>query len=169
MMCAGSQRVAEKLAADTRGKVYLEDAGFDWKILGPDVQDVEYVAWQCDQDAYACSGQKCSAQSIMFMHEAWGASEMLQRFGDRARSRSMDDLTVGPVITVTTARMLEHVDNLLKIPGALQPLPLDRLAGPCGHAACVMSCVHAFHIRCRQRVCALLSLRRGAVLWACVC
>ena len=23
----------------------------------------------CDQDAYACSGQKCSAQSILFMHE----------------------------------------------------------------------------------------------------
>jgi hypothetical protein len=29
------------------------------------------VAWQCDQDAYACSGQKCSAQSILFMHDAW--------------------------------------------------------------------------------------------------
>ena len=40
----------------------LEDAGFDWKILGPDVGDVDYVAWQSDQDAYAYSGQKCSAQ-----------------------------------------------------------------------------------------------------------
>ena len=30
---------------------------------------LEYVAWVCDQDAYACSGQKCSAQSILFMHE----------------------------------------------------------------------------------------------------
>lgn len=30
---------------------------------------VDYVAWVCDQDAYACSGQKCSAQSILFMHE----------------------------------------------------------------------------------------------------
>lgn len=27
-------------------QVYLEDAGFDWKILGPDVQDFDYVAWQ---------------------------------------------------------------------------------------------------------------------------
>jgi hypothetical protein len=27
------------------------------------------VAWTCDQDAYACSGQKCSAQSILFVHE----------------------------------------------------------------------------------------------------
>lgn len=44
------------------GKVKLEDAGFDWKILGPDVGDVDYVAWQSDQDAYAYSGQKCSAQ-----------------------------------------------------------------------------------------------------------
>lgn len=51
--------------------MFLEDAGFDWKVLGPDVSDLDYVAWQCDQDAYACSGQKCSAQSILFMHENW--------------------------------------------------------------------------------------------------
>ena len=48
--------------------MFLEDAGFDWKILGPDVRDLDYVAWQCDQDAYACSGQKCSAQSLLMAH-----------------------------------------------------------------------------------------------------
>lgn len=36
----GSSRIAEKLAADLKGKIKLEDAGFDWKILGPDVQEV---------------------------------------------------------------------------------------------------------------------------------
>lgn len=55
-------------------QVKLEDAGFDWKILGPDVQDLDYVAWQCDQDAYACSGQKCSAQSVLFVHDNWAAA-----------------------------------------------------------------------------------------------
>ncbi len=54
--------------------MFLEDAGFDWKVLGPDVAEADYVAWQCDQDAYACSGQKCSAQSILFMHENWAAA-----------------------------------------------------------------------------------------------
>ena len=38
----GSSRVAEKLAVDLKGRVKLEDAGFDWKILGPDVQEVFY-------------------------------------------------------------------------------------------------------------------------------
>lgn len=52
-------------------QVFLEDAGFDWKILGPDVADLEYVAWQADSDAYACSGQKCSAQSLLFAHDNW--------------------------------------------------------------------------------------------------
>ena len=54
-MClfTGSQAVAEKLAVDLHGKVKLEDAGFDWKILGPDPSDVDYVVWQSDQDAYA--------------------------------------------------------------------------------------------------------------------
>ena len=40
----------------TNGKIKIEDAGFDWKILGPDVQELEYVAYQSDQDAYAFSG-----------------------------------------------------------------------------------------------------------------
>ncbi len=57
--------------AELRVQIFVEDAGFDWKILGPDVGDTDYVAWQCDQDAYACSGQKCSAQSILFMHKNW--------------------------------------------------------------------------------------------------
>lgn len=36
----GSSRVAEKLAFDLGGRIRLEDAGFDWKVLGPDVQEV---------------------------------------------------------------------------------------------------------------------------------
>lgn len=57
----GSSVVAEKLAKVTNGKVRIEDAGFDWKILGPDVGDAEYVAYMCDHDAYGHTGQKCSA------------------------------------------------------------------------------------------------------------
>ena len=38
-MCrfTGRQAVAEKLTLDLRGRVKLADAGYDWKILGPDV------------------------------------------------------------------------------------------------------------------------------------
>jgi 1-pyrroline-5-carboxylate dehydrogenase len=61
----GSSGIAEHLSKSLRGKVRIEDAGFDWKILGPDVPKdptkIEYIAWQSDQDAYAHSGQKCSA------------------------------------------------------------------------------------------------------------
>lgn len=114
----GSQRVAEKLAVDLRGKVFLEDAGFDWKVLGPDVGDVEYVAWQCDQDAYACSGQKCSAQSIMFAHSNWVKAGILEKIKARAASRKLEDLTIGPVLTWTTDAILGHTRRLLDIPGA---------------------------------------------------
>lgn len=38
----GSSRVADKLAVDLNGRIKLEDAGFDWKILGPDVQEVHH-------------------------------------------------------------------------------------------------------------------------------
>jgi len=40
--------VANLLSVITKGKVKMEDSGFDWKILGPDVQDEEYVAWTAD-------------------------------------------------------------------------------------------------------------------------
>ncbi|KAL6784673.1 ALDH12 [Auxenochlorella protothecoides x Auxenochlorella symbiontica] len=114
----GSKRVAEKLAVDLRGKVFLEDAGFDWKILGPDVQAFDHVAWQCDQDAYACSGQKCSAQSILFMHDAWAEAGLEAALAARAATRGLEDLTVGPVLSWTTEAIQAHVADLLAIPGA---------------------------------------------------
>ncbi|KAE8681357.1 Aldehyde dehydrogenase 12A1 isoform 3 [Hibiscus syriacus] len=114
----GSSRVAEKLAVDLKGRVKLEDAGFDWKILGPDVEEVDYVAWVCDQDAYECSGQKCSAQSILFMHENWSTSSLISKIKGLAERRKLEDLTIGPVLTVTTEAMLEHKKKLLQIPGS---------------------------------------------------
>lgn len=114
----GSKQVAERLARDLHGRVFLEDAGFDWKILGPDVAEFEYVAWQCDQDAYACSGQKCSAQSILFVHDHWAAAGLEAALARRAAARNLADLTIGPVLTWTTEAILAHVDRLLRIPGA---------------------------------------------------
>ena len=46
----GSREVAEKIAIETKGKIKIEDAGFDWKIIGPDYDQewLDHVAWQCD-------------------------------------------------------------------------------------------------------------------------
>ena len=125
----GSQAVAEKLTLDLRGKVKLEDAGFDWKILGPDVpaggREVDFVAHQCDQDAYAFSGQKCSAQSILFCHENWIAGgagrpgpDILAKLKARAEKRGLGNLTAGPALTLTTGEILGHVERLLQLRGA---------------------------------------------------
>merc|ERR1712232_973279 len=114
----GSSRVAELLLKATNGKVKIEDAGFDWKVLGPDVGDIDYVAWQCDQDAYASIGQKCSAQSICFVHENWKESGLIEKMRARAATRNLDDFTVGPVLTVTTEEILGHAQKLASIPGA---------------------------------------------------
>lgn len=40
--------MANHLTRVLGGRINVEDAGFDWKLLGPDVPDargVEYVAW----------------------------------------------------------------------------------------------------------------------------
>ena len=114
----GSQAIAEKLTVDLRGRVKLEDAGFDWKVLGPDVGEIDFVTWQADQDAYAFSGQKCSAQSMLIAHDNWVEAGIVGRLKERAAMRSLDDLTIGPVLTWDTDRILAHVDACLQVPGA---------------------------------------------------
>lgn len=114
----GSSGVAERLSRTFNGKVRIEDAGFDWKILGPDVGDVDYVAWQCDQDAYASSGQKCSAQSILYIHTNWHKQDILGKLKALAERRNLADLSIGPILTWTNQRIKEHIDKLLELEGA---------------------------------------------------
>ena len=113
----GSSTVAEHVSGVMNGAVRLEDAGFDWKIIGPDYRPewLDYVAWQSDQDSYAASGQKCSAQSILFVHENWEEA-LLPRLGELAARRKLDDLALGPVLTWTNEQMLAHIEALLAIP-----------------------------------------------------
>ncbi|CAI7884628.1 unnamed protein product [Closterium sp. NIES-54] len=65
------------------------------------LHQLDYVAWVCDQDAYACSGQKCSAQSILFMHKNWVQAGLMDRLRSLAARRNLQDLTIGPVLTVS--------------------------------------------------------------------
>jgi 1-pyrroline-5-carboxylate dehydrogenase len=114
----GSSRVAEMLAKDLHGRIKVEDAGWDWKVLGPDVHDIDFVAYTSDQDAYAYSGQKCSAQSALFMHKNWTKAGLLDKIKALAERRSLSDLTLTPVLTVNNERFLSHVKAFLAIPGA---------------------------------------------------
>eukprot|EP00742_Colponemidia_sp_Colp-10_P000630 GILJ01000688.1.p1 GENE.GILJ01000688.1~~GILJ01000688.1.p1 ORF type:complete len:547 (-),score=78.12 GILJ01000688.1:117-1757(-) len=114
----GSSRVADMLTQKMHGRIKVEDAGFDWKILGPDVSEVDYVAWVCDQDAYAMSGQKCSAQSMLFAHSNWVKAGVLEKIASLASRRSLAELTLSPIMSLTTERILDHVEKVLQIPGA---------------------------------------------------
>ncbi len=102
------------------------------QILGPDVPDamtVEYTAWQSDQDTYACSGQKCSAQSILFMHTNWSKAGFERKIADLAKRRSLEDLSIGPTLTVTTEAFKKHVSDLLTIKGARLAFGGNELKG----------------------------------------
>ena len=114
----GSSQVAERISGVVNGAVRLEDAGFDWKIIGPDYHAdwLDYVAWQSDEDAYNASGQKCSAQSILFVHDNW-AESFLPAIEKLASRRNLENLTLGPVLTWNNDRIKDHVDGLLALPG----------------------------------------------------
>jgi 1-pyrroline-5-carboxylate dehydrogenase len=116
----GSTSVAERLLKLTNGKCRIEDAGFDWKIIGPNVipSMIDVVAAQCDADAYAASGQKCSAQSLVAIHENWVKLGLLTKIAELAAKRSIKDLTISPVLTWTNEMIEEHIAKLLKIKGA---------------------------------------------------
>jgi len=115
----GSSGVAERIARQFSGRVRLEDAGFDWKILGPDFEPewLDYVAWQCDEDAYNATGQKCSAQSVLFVHDNW-VGGLLPKLSELAARRNLEQLTLGPILTWTNERIRAHVDAMLAIPGS---------------------------------------------------
>lgn len=76
------------------------------------------MAWQCDQDAYAASGQKCSAQSIIYMHENWGKTDFLEQLKTLAARRTTEELTVGPVLTWSNKQIEEHVKKVLALEGS---------------------------------------------------
>jgi len=135
----GSSQVAERIARTFNGRVRLEDAGFDWKVIGPDFQPewLDYVAWQCDEDAYNASGQKCSAQSIVFVHRNW-EERLVPRLAELASRRSLGNLTVGPVLSWTDDRIREHVEALLAVPGSrllFGGRPLERGGIPACYGA----------------------------------
>jgi len=114
----GSSTVAEHVAKTVNGRVRLEDAGFDWKIIGPDYDErwLDFVAWQSDEDAYNASGQKCSAQSVLFVHDNWNDS-LLPKLKALAGRRSLDNLSVGPVLSWSNEQIRKHIDSVLEIPG----------------------------------------------------
>jgi 1-pyrroline-5-carboxylate dehydrogenase len=114
----GSSSVAEGVSATVNGRVRLEDAGFDWKIIGPDFDErwADYVAWQSDEDAYNAAGQKCSAQSILFVHDNW-VDALLPKLEALAGRRNLDDLTVGPVLSWTDKQIQSHIDAVMGVTG----------------------------------------------------
>lgn len=114
----GSTQVAHHLSAISKGKVRFEDSGFNWKVLSPQVADLDYVAYVCDQDAYAFSGQKCSAQKLLLAHGNWLQAGIVEKLASLAERRTLSDLTITPILTWTTERIQRHVDALLAIPGA---------------------------------------------------
>jgi 1-pyrroline-5-carboxylate dehydrogenase len=116
----GSKKIAEKLSKLLSGRIKIEDAGFDWKILGPDINlnDIDYTAHISDQDAYSLSGQKCSAQSLLFVHKNWIEAKFINKIKELAEQRSYKNGTLSPIMTLTNQAILNHIDNVLKIPGS---------------------------------------------------
>lgn len=110
----GSNRIAERLSKKLNGKVKLEGGGFDWKIIGNEKDlDRKLVYNISTKDAYSFSGQKCSAQSLLFIDESWDLDKFKFNLKDLAYQQTM-----GPIITLNSDEMIDHVNKLLEIKGS---------------------------------------------------
>ena len=75
----------------------------------------------------------------MFAHDNWVKAGIEGKVAALAARRSLKDLTVCPILTVTTQRFLDHVAALLKLKGARVAFGGKALEG---HS--VPSCYGAF-------------------------
>ena len=102
----GSSKVAEQLSKELNGKIRIEGGGFDWKIIGDKKDiDAQTVYNICTKDAYSFSGQKCSAQSLLFIHNSWD----LKEFKNNLKEQAFEE-TMGPVITLESNDIINHVN-----------------------------------------------------------
>lgn len=108
----GSSEVANKLTKDLNGKIKIEDAGFNWKIVGRadqfDVDEKMQIINTAMKDMFDNSGQKCSAQSLMFMHESWRNVNVYH---------GASNIKTYPTLSVSNEQIDKHIDDLLKIGG----------------------------------------------------
>ena len=110
----GSNKIAERLSNKLNGKVKLEGGGFDWKIIGNKKDlDEDLVYNISTKDAYSFSGQKCSAQSLLFIDESWDLDDFKFKLKKLAYQQTM-----GPIITLNSDEMISHVYKLLQIKGS---------------------------------------------------
>ncbi|KAJ4965789.1 hypothetical protein NE237_017638 [Protea cynaroides] len=152
----GLSRVVNRMvilaAVDLKGHIKLEDAGFDGKVLGPDAQEVDYDALACDQVAYTCNGQRCSSQSLLLRHENWTKSSLVFKLKRRklAMKRKLQDLTLGPILTVSDVNPYVADSQLGGEPkmegmqvdlGKFLGFPYEDTCSATGNEYCVQSCV----------------------------
>lgn len=112
----GSSRIGERLSQKLNGKIRIEGGGFDWKIIDKNVNgemDRDLIYDISTKDAYSFSGQKCSAQSLLFIDENWDLCEFRRNLCNRAYKEKM-----GPIITLSSQEIIDHVNELLNITGA---------------------------------------------------
>ena len=101
----GSSKIANHLSELLKGRIKIEDAGFDWKLLGPDVNEIDYVAYVSDQDGYTISGQKFSAQSFVIAHKNWVKAGFFEKLKNLANRRNFENRTIVPVLTWSNDRI----------------------------------------------------------------
>ena len=110
----GSTKIAEKLSKALYGKVRIEGGGMDWKIVGKNQGlDSGKVYEICAKDAYSFSGQKCSAQSLLFIHASWD----LLVFQNNLKKLAAKEV-MGPLLTLQSDEIIDHANKLLEIKGA---------------------------------------------------
>lgn len=113
----GSTKVADHLTQQLNGRIRVEDAGFNWKYIGKDAFISEHnqkILDQMDRDAFELSGQKCSAQRLLFVPRKY-SNIVEQSIEQNLINRHRFKYGIVPTLSVSNGQISEHIEKLAKI------------------------------------------------------
>lgn len=113
----GSSTTANHLSKVFNGNVYVEDSGFNFKVLDPNVELGDKIVKQCFKDMFGYSGQKCSAQSLLFLPKH-KTSEFIHMLLPLINECNFEDCTLSPTMSVSNDKIKEYINFVLSHEGS---------------------------------------------------
>ena len=150
----GSTIISDHLSKLLNGKIKVEDGGFNWKIIDKNIDEkyFDMIATTCDKDAYSFSGQKCSAQRLLFIHKN-NYQPLVDIITEKALKRNVADKSIVPLLSVSKQQFIERFIKLSQLSTLLFGREIDNSTCMWSPTCFSMSCysfIENYDIVCQE-------------------
>jgi 1-pyrroline-5-carboxylate dehydrogenase len=108
----GSTKVAEKLNACTKERVYMKTNADHWKVFAPDASSMNLnrLAFNCDQNRFI--------EDFLIVSKNLAGTEFYEKLKGLAGKRNLKEFTVAPVLSATNKDYEAYRDYALSLGGS---------------------------------------------------